>query len=215
MDKRSNFPPYHLSDDFNGKIFMPLHVNNNHFVLVVADMEEGELMLIDSLNDENIILAKEIAKNFVKFSRECTSARGNRSLSKIKWKPVLCEKYNMQTGDFVNCALMTIRYMECIAKNEPLYEEGFDKWKFRNYVAHELLRCCTSMENICLRCTSTQWKTYGAFQGYQCNGCKRWIHFKCLDAKYENVDLSIPDMEFHCLFCRGNNKYLTKWIFYL
>lgn len=218
MQKTKQHRLLHFTDDFVGKILLPVHVNGNHFVLFVADMKTGELMLLDSLNEKNIELLKLGAQRFRSFTNQCYLAGGNTSLRKIRWKPVLYDKkYNNQSGDGndddgdgVNCALMTIKYMECIAKNEPLYDVNFDKWVFRDFVAHELLRICPSMENVCLKCTTKRWDEEGSFQGYQCDGCRRWIHKRCLEEKYKNVDLSLDENAFYCLYCTIDEKYRLK-----
>ena len=89
--------------------------------------------------------------------------------------------------------------LDCFGINLLFKDENFDIQQKCNDIKHEILRWCPSMENHCLFCGRESWQARYK-PGALCSCCRRWVHKRCMNAKFKNANLK--EVQFICALCR-------------
>ncbi|KAJ8303667.1 hypothetical protein KUTeg_018777 [Tegillarca granosa] len=127
------------------QILMPININNNHWVLLVANINNRTVAILDSLDGQS-------GDKFLQLWREFMHIRDSAEEVKEEFGPWKTEavKCNKQT-DGNSCGIFTLMNAECIASQVPPFVmRQVHCESYRIYVKQRLLQCGTAkQEDVC------------------------------------------------------------------
>ncbi|KAJ8301877.1 hypothetical protein KUTeg_020864 [Tegillarca granosa] len=127
------------------QILMPININNNHWVLLVANINKRTVAILDSMDGQS-------GDQFLQLWREFMHIRDSAEEVKEEFGPWKTEavKCNKQT-DGNSCGIFTLMNAECIASQvPPVVMRQVHCESYRIYVKQRLLQCGTAkQEDVC------------------------------------------------------------------
>lgn len=189
---------------------MPLHVNGNHWVLVLADFGNHQFYFLDPFETTEY---NKCRHNFVTILGELKKNHIYGEEGNV-WPEMNFQiffNYPKQTDSY-NCGVYVLYYAECIMKNKIEninFKKDFNPMLYREMLKDLLLEKSDFMRDICLYCGRTDKKHKEIkkenIDWVQCDTCNRWIVLQCLS----NVgQTSGCDDNFECVLCVSNTKSL-------
>ncbi|XP_048237165.1 ubiquitin-like-specific protease 1 [Haliotis rufescens] len=169
-------------------IFMPVNVNRNHWVLLVADVYKRTVSILDSLPTPG---SSTLIEKWKKYMKLRASVAG--------------ELPDWEEGDLVSskqcdgssCGPFVLMNALAIVNNIPIQELNTDMATYmRQYVSSSLLQAAKqppSQRSTCDMlgcCRPTSEKCWIC-----CDVCGRWMHFSCI-----NINQS-PEGDYVCPIC--------------
>ena len=156
------------------KIFMPILINQNHWILCYIDLINKTLTLLDPLGSDtsksDIFLCK--FKSFLsKYSAKRSESIVNPNDIKVSMKG------HVKQMDSYNCGAFVIYYSQQIIKNKPLTDEC-DINSYRRNIQDMFLSKSVDMHSMCLLCGSNL--NNMNTDAFSCKYCKRSYHQTCL-----------------------------------
>ena len=98
------------------KLFVPINVNEEHWVMVVVDLQSELLEFYDSLPKK---FHRGQMKNIAKFFGDLSTLRGKSGMGISDWKKVVREDILVQPDTF-NCGVFVLMFAEMISQGRPL-----------------------------------------------------------------------------------------------
>ena len=106
------------------KIYQPVHTNGDHWILLVADTEEKEIIVYDSFGKGN----EEYVSSFKKLLRKCT-------LLDLDWRINNLGSSTPQQQDDIQCgAFVCMAMLWLLNDREPNYSHDFVKNDGREHI---------------------------------------------------------------------------------
>lgn len=211
------FKPYVKPLDDIKFIIIPLFVNNNHWTLVILDLETQSIYHLDP--GHSGVTESFVFQKIKKFFTTRDRIHKTDKLNIRKWKMIQLHGYPKQ-NDSINCGIYVLYYILVLSKTnkiesltETTFTENFDPETFRMSLQSILLLCSENMSDTCLVCGSNENADY-----VKCSSCKRWVHFNpCVKfVSDENKHFTFEDMKnknfiFNCHLCKlyGQNPFLS------
>ncbi|XP_053391070.1 uncharacterized protein LOC128553894 [Mercenaria mercenaria] len=174
-------------------ILMPLCVNN-HWVLLVAEVQKRTVGVLDSLNRDNTAIINKFCE-FMMHRGAVTDADLADGWVKVNLKSS-AQKDGCSCGVFV--LNVPFQNAECVVnEKDPLRMRQVHPDNFREYVRNRLIGegvpCgTTKCDGLFSR------KTRGPSNWIQCDICHRWWHKVC-----GNVDRKLVIEEYFCVICEA------------
>lgn len=156
-------------------VIIKLSSNQNHHVLIIADLETKEFFYCDSLK---CTLAEEKTKSIEMFRlfKKFVAAKG---LNRKEFKCLLMP-HNYQTDGY-SCGLFVILHAKAyITTGNFIYEE-FSELETRMALAQTVLDGSQSLSSSCIKCLGEKKGTVY----YECGKCNRFVHCDCIQYGFE------------------------------
>ncbi len=112
-----------------GRIFVPVNLNGNHWILIVIDVDAGLIEQYDSLNKDNKVLQSKVLENL----RRWVEDQSNGTINIATWKLISVE--SPQQKNLVDCGVFTILALKRLVENQPLKFKQKDIPKKRKEIA--------------------------------------------------------------------------------
>lgn len=206
----TKFVPFVKSFHEVNYIIMPYLMNQNHWLLIVLDMEEHIIYIInpsDSCLIEEAVVYNKIKRYFVARDR----LHDSEKLNIRKWKTCSISKVPKQkSDDIINCGVYVMYYITAFAKCKSMKNfdltsniQSFDPEEFRCTVQNVLLITSDVVYDKCLICGTHDDRAY-----IQCYCCQRWLHITSCsglsDETLPNIDK--PEYSYTCNLCIKHNS---------
>lgn len=188
----------------NNIILMPWRVNDNHWILIVINVDSKMFTIMDPLNTNERIKMIRFREVHRVLSSNFIYIDGNK-LPRMSINNNMFENVPEQT-DGSNCGVFILYYAFTIM-NKKCFDSTFDPVTYSTFLKKYLLENSEDMTNVCLYCgwnsnkhrpdigkATTDWVC--------CESCFRWVAQQCI-FKDKNKTLNFDIVEFKCLLCKG------------
>lgn len=155
------------------EIFLPLNVNQNHWILIYVNVTTGTYFTFDPINS-----CPDHEPFFHNF-RSCYDSVFPEN--EIYWS--INGMFHPLQNDGFNCGIFVLYFIQKIIEYNIIPRTEFDPSKFRNELKITCLQKSLDVKNRCLMCG--QGETRISLNWVSCNCCTRWVHYNCI--QYLNV----------------------------
>ncbi|KAJ1528930.1 hypothetical protein ONE63_007299 [Megalurothrips usitatus] len=192
-------------------LIIPLHVNSNHWCLVVADIKSKKYTYLDPMHPADTEKRMDSFLNFLRRRNTmCTE-----TVVTTGWTVVVVKDLPSQT-DSNNCGIFVCAYAIAYLQNDLPNLVHIDCNEKRVQYAREILTNAACCKHLCISCGLDEFKkcrTKMSLQEMvQCNTCKRWVHmWPCLKyLKLKPQEIRSSEYTFQCKLCQLNGKLLQQ-----
>ena len=156
-------------------ILMPLHVNGNHWALLVADVAAGTVGIADSVTSEST------CTTFLALFKRYMAARAELTSELAEWTDT---QYDMpQQQDTSSCGVLCLMAAEALLQSVPLSAvQPASAQLYRKYIQTRLImnsRLYDSEGDAVCDLPFCQQPTGARITWTQCDQCDRWCHNCC------------------------------------
>jgi hypothetical protein len=95
------------------RVFIPMHINNNHWILAVIDMPNHQILQYDSHNSNN-----EIHHTLLEPLKRWVSDQSGHSIDASSW-PIIAQRTPQQQNGF-DCGVFLLIILRRLINNQPL-----------------------------------------------------------------------------------------------
>ncbi|XP_063243224.1 uncharacterized protein LOC134542690 [Bacillus rossius redtenbacheri] len=176
---------------------MPYIKHNNHWSLLIANIQKKVVHHLDSLGE---LTNKLCTNKFLKFLKVRNKMTKNE-IEVSHWKDENMRTQIPLQSDGVSCGLFVVFYVAC-------FSETFAPKVERAWLQQSVLKHSDSMVNICLQCGNKENRKSDMEKWVMChNMCGRWAHFRpCLRHINERWEvINSNDYSFICALCQLNS----------
>ncbi|XP_033744991.1 uncharacterized protein LOC117330664 [Pecten maximus] len=174
-------------------VFLPICINGNHWVLLVADVKQRLVYVLDSMNGE---VGQKWTRMWAEFMAnrdrlpDVTEQFGVWNFPEIR---------SSKQTDSNSCGVFTLMNAECIAKDVPIaVMRQVHCQRYRQYVKASLLNAGAAKSDS--KCDMPDCRIpKGHKRWVQCCVCGRWLHTKCCRIPTK----AAIEEEYECCFCEA------------
>ncbi|XP_069133744.1 uncharacterized protein [Argopecten irradians] len=171
-------------------IFMPINVRGMHWVLLAADVQRGEVTVLDSMGGNN----KNLAQKWMQYM-QIRSAKTGELGNKI-WTEGKLVSCRQEDGNA--CGAFVLLNATCLARGIDLSRASHQyAVAMRNFAMNKLISTSTEHPSHRKHCDMLGCQTPASAEWVQCAVCGRWSHLPCVNIA------SSPNEDFICPVCKA------------
>ena len=116
------------------KLFIPINIDNMHWILAVIYMQEKRIQIYDSYNSPGIIYLNNLIEYLKCEYQDKKNAIGNWK----NWNLVSCQDDTPSQTNSYDCGVFVCMYIQFIADNRELNFNQDDVSSYRKFIAYQL-----------------------------------------------------------------------------